>query len=47
MITHELTKIWITSDGKRFLCKTDATIYEEALQQEKEMVEQLKEKWNS
>ena len=28
MITHELAKIWITSDGKRFIDKQKAIIHE-------------------
>lgn len=42
MITHELAKIWITSDGEKFLDKDEAIIHEKHLQSEKEVYERIK-----
>ena len=36
MITHELAQVWITSDGRRFLDKAEATKHEESLHVEEE-----------
>tara|TARA_R100001594_G_scaffold10158_1_gene24051 strand:+ start:482 stop:631 length:150 start_codon:yes stop_codon:yes gene_type:complete len=33
MITHELAKIWITSDGKRFVDKQKAILHEDKIQE--------------
>jgi hypothetical protein len=46
MITHELAKIWITSDGKRFLDKDKAIEYEKHIQKEKMYIEELYERYN-
>lgn len=35
MISHELTQIWICSDGKRFLKKSEAEKHEKLYQEEK------------
>jgi len=32
MITHELAKIWITSDGKRFIDKQKAILHEKKIE---------------
>ena len=45
MITHELAKIWITSDGKRFIDQQKATEHEDNIQQHKIIAEKLYLKW--
>ena len=42
MLKHELTLVWITSDGEKFLNKDEAIIHEKHLQSEKEVYERIK-----
>jgi hypothetical protein len=47
MLKHELTLVWITSDGTRFLKKEDAKLHEAKFQKEKICKERLKNQWFS
>ena len=42
MITHELAKIWITSDGRRFIDKQKAIIHEKKIER---IEEKIYERW--
>ena len=43
MITHELAKIWITSDGKRFLDKDKAEKHEAKIQEDINQIDRLEQ----
>tara|TARA_R100000655_G_C2937708_1_gene185132 strand:- start:113 stop:262 length:150 start_codon:yes stop_codon:yes gene_type:complete len=43
MITHELAKIWITSDGKRFLDQEKAEEHEEKIQESINEIDKFEE----
>jgi hypothetical protein len=45
MITHELAKIWITSDGKRFIDKQKAILHEEDYQKEQHIYDKAYTFW--
>ena len=47
MITHELAKIWITSDGRRFIDKQKAIMHEKYIQKERKIIEELYERYKS
>jgi hypothetical protein len=47
MITHELAKIWITSDGKRFIDKQKAILHEEDYQKEQSIYDKAYQLWSS
>jgi len=39
MLKHELTRVWLTSDDKRFLCIDDALNHEEKLEKKRAIIE--------
>ena len=45
MITHELAKIWITSDGKRFIDKQKAILHEEDYQKQESIYDKAYTTW--
>ena len=47
MLKHELTRVWLTSDDKRFLCIDDALNHEEKLEKKRAVIEKEEDKMDN